>query len=193
MLICVKVTQTWLRRKSLPLQGAVLWGHVDGGHGVRGLSSHSLGQGWRLRNRTLAGLWEPWWLCSYCYLALTAVPNSNVPILWIVDTGLMAINAAICLLWLLSQLSGQPHHIPKAYHHGDWLCVVASGTLLDHLLVDSLWPEARDEREIAGILFISSHRLQAQWWVRPVTCPTLSALFLIFEPIPDVHVDQTTG
>lgn len=46
------------------------------------------------------------WLCSYCYLALTAVPSSNVSLLWIVDTGLMAINATFCLLWLLSQLSG---------------------------------------------------------------------------------------
>lgn len=96
------------------------------------LSSHSLGRG----SRTLAGLWEPDGFALTCYLALTAVPSSNVPLLWIVDIGLMAVNATICPLWLLPQFSGRPCHIPKAYGHADGLCVVASETLLDHL-----WPE----------------------------------------------------
>lgn len=141
-MISVKVTQTWLRRKSHPLQGAILQGHADRGHGVRGLSSHGLGREWGLGSTTLAALWEPDGF-ALTYLALTAVPGSNVPLLWIVDTGLMAINAAICILWLLPSLSGQPHHILKAYRHVDRRCVVASGTLLDHLVEDYLWEMAR--------------------------------------------------
>lgn len=72
----------------------------------------------------------------------------------------MAINATICPLWLLPQLSGRPYRIPKAYGHADGLCAVASETLLDHYGLKG--PKA-DPWMIAGFLFISSHRLQTQW------------------------------
>lgn len=82
---------------------------------------------------------------------MTAVPSSNVPLLWIVDIGLMAVNATICPLWLLPQLSGRPCRIPKTYGHADGLCVVASETLLDHLGLKG--PKA-DLWLIAGFLFV---------------------------------------
>lgn len=97
---------------------------------------------------------------------MTAVPSSNVPLLWIVDTGLMATNAIIWLLWLLPQSIGQPYHIPKACRYVDSWCVVASGTLLGRLLRDYQWPEG------------SWNRLLGDRWIPVYLYPQVTGLVM---------------
>lgn len=141
-----------MRRKSLPLQEATLQRCVDCGHGVRGLSFFPYPRlGVEVGEQNPGWVMGARWVCSYCYLALTADPSSNVPLLWIVDIGLMAVSATICPLWLLPQLSGRPCHIPKAYGYADGRCVVASESLLDTYGLKG--PKA-DLWMIAGFLFV---------------------------------------